>query len=64
MLWLQGLGFHSPVSKIVELIGDEREHPLTLHLGAVAAFTVVLAQLFQLVVQVSHGAQETRPMSR
>jgi len=39
----------------MELIGDQREHSLTLHLGVIASSSVVLAQLFQLVVQVSHS---------
>jgi hypothetical protein len=37
----------------VQLIGDQRQHPLTLHLGSVRPFPVMPAQLFQLVVQAS-----------
>jgi hypothetical protein len=39
----------------VELIGDQREHALTVALSGVAAVAVAPAQLFQLVVQVAHG---------
>ena len=45
---------HLPKAQLMELVGDQRQHALALHLGAVAPVPVVLAKLFQLVVQASH----------
>jgi len=55
MLRLQGMIIHAPISQRMQLIGDQRELALTPHLGAIAPFAVVPAELFQLVVQASHS---------
>ena len=44
-----------PVAELVELIGEEGEHPLPVGAGGVAAVAVALAELLQLVVQIPHG---------
>jgi hypothetical protein len=55
VLRFQGMVVHAPVSQFVQLIGNQGELPLPLCLGAVTPFPVVPAQLFELVVQASHG---------
>jgi hypothetical protein len=50
------MGAHLPISKFMELVGNEGQYPFSLHPGTVTPVPVVLTQLFQLVVQVSHGA--------
>jgi hypothetical protein len=54
VLGLQALGAQVPVAQLVELVGDEREHPLAVGLGGVAAVPIPTAELLQLVVQISH----------
>ena len=54
MLWLQGSGGHPPIPHLLQLIRDLVEHTRTVGLRAVTAIAVAFAQLFQLVVQVSH----------
>jgi len=39
----------------MELVGDQRQLPLPIRLGPVAAVAVAPAELFKLVVQFSHG---------
>ena len=51
----QGLSAHPPIAQLMELVGHQGEHVLALGLGGVAAFPALAAQLFQLVVQVSHS---------
>jgi hypothetical protein len=46
---------HPSITQLVELVGQQRELPLTPGLCAEAAVPVLAAELFQLVVQASHG---------
>ena len=45
---------------VVKLVRDQAQVPGPLGLGRVAAVPVVVAELFELVVQVSHGVSAFR----
>jgi len=55
MLWLQGMTVHASKPNLVQLIRHQRQFTLSSNLSAVASVAVMLAQLFQLVVQASHS---------
>jgi hypothetical protein len=55
VLWLQRLGAHAPEAERMELVRDQREQSLPVSLCRVPAVTVAATELFELVVQVSHG---------
>ena len=55
VLRLERSGIHVSETKHVELIGDQRQQPLAVALRRISAIVVTVTQLFELVVQVSHG---------
>ena len=55
MLRFQGTGIHPVKTQCMQLIRNEHQVMRPLTLGAVAAIPVLAAELFELVVQVSHG---------
>ena len=55
MFRFQRLRVHLAVAQRMELVGDQRQLPLPIRLGPVAAVAVAPAELFKLVVQFSHG---------
>ena len=50
----QGAGRHAPIAQLMELVGHQGQHPLAFVLGAIGALPALAAELFELVVQVSH----------
>src|SRR5438132_7099510 len=64
VLGLQAVGVHMPESHLVELVGDQIEDVLPIRLGGIAAIAVVLADLLQVVVQVTHRYLLSLPFVR
>ena len=54
MLRLQGSGGHAPIPHLLQLIGNLVKYARAIGLRTVTAIAIAFAQLFQLVVQVSH----------
>jgi hypothetical protein len=54
VLGLQARGEHLPEARLLELVREEREHPLPVRAGGEAAVAVAIAQLLELVVQIAH----------
>ena len=50
----QGPSRHAPIAQRMELVGHQGQHALAFDLGGIAAFPALAAELFELVVQVSH----------
>lgn len=54
MFRLQGPGCHTTVTERVQFVGHQRQDVRPVALGTIGAFPALLAELFELVVQVSH----------
>ena len=50
----QRLGRQVPEAEFMQLVCNQTQHPQALRLGGVAPVTIVPAQGFQLVVEISH----------
>ena len=59
MLWPQGSSVHLAITQVMQLVGSQYQHTLALHLRAIAAISVVVVVLFQLVVRASHLCQNS-----
>ena len=56
VLGLQGSGLHLAIAHAVQFVGDQRQHAFPVALRGVAALPAVSAELFQLVIKISHGS--------
>ena len=57
VLGLQGTCRHATKAHLVQLVGNLREQIRSLRLGRPTAVAILVAELFELVIQVSHSAE-------